>query len=154
LEDGELLAEAPYEDLRGHAERVVAAVEGVFASAGRRREELSAVACDVGPGSFTGVRVGVSFAKGIALALDLPAVGVGSLEAMAAATFGTNRAVDGDAVVAVLDAKKGEVFLAAYARSGIAILPPQHVAREAAWRSIADVAEAWNLVVVGEIAAE
>src|SRR5437773_1126314 len=122
LEQGEVLAEAPYEDLRGHAERVVAAIERAFATARRNRDGLNGIACDVGPGSFTGVRVGVSLAKGIALGLDVPAVGVGSLEAMAAAAFGTNRAVDGDAVVPVLDAKKGEVFLAAYARSGVAIL--------------------------------
>jgi tRNA threonylcarbamoyladenosine biosynthesis protein TsaB len=135
VEDGpggpRVLGAASYEDLRGHAERLFAAIDAALAAAGLGREAIGALACDVGPGSFTGVRVGVSAAKGIALALGIGVVGVGSLEAMAAAS-GAPR------VVPMLDAKKDEVFAAVYDASGpvpILVDPPRHLARGdvAAW---------------------
>jgi tRNA threonylcarbamoyladenosine biosynthesis protein TsaB len=153
MEGDRILSHAPYEDLKGHAERIVLAVESTLAEAGITRGDLDALACDVGPGSFTGSRVGVAFTKGVALALELPVIGVSSLEAMAKAAFRTGRAATDDLVVPILDAKKGEVFLAAYGDRGL-MLPPRHVRREAAWQAVHALAEAHNLVVVGEIAAE
>ncbi len=107
---------------RGHAEallplieRVMAKVEGGFASLGR-------VAVTVGPGSFTGLRVGIAAARAIALAWDLPAVGVSTLAALAAPLILEEK--PGTTVVAV-DAKHGHVFLAAFHEDGRLMLAPR-----------------------------
>jgi tRNA threonylcarbamoyladenosine biosynthesis protein TsaB len=114
-----------------HGERLLGLIDGVLTRAGWQKRDLELVACSVGPGSFTGVRVGVATAKGIALALGLPIVGVGSLEVMAHAHFAGQDAPDADeAAVALLDARKGEVFWAAYAASGALLAGPGHLAAE------------------------
>ncbi|WP_173934630.1 tRNA (adenosine(37)-N6)-threonylcarbamoyltransferase complex dimerization subunit type 1 TsaB [Chelativorans sp. Marseille-P2723] len=69
---------------RGHAEHVMAVIAGALDEAGLTYSDLAAVAVAVGPGSFTGLRVGVSAARGLALALEIPAIGVTTLEALAA----------------------------------------------------------------------
>jgi tRNA threonylcarbamoyladenosine biosynthesis protein TsaB len=136
-----------------HGERLLGLVDGVLEQAGWKRRDLQLVACCLGPGSFTGVRVGVATAKGIALALELPIVGVGSLEVMAHAYF-AHRGVPADAeeaAIALLDARKGEVFWAAYAGTGALLAGPGHLAA-------AQIAELPRLVVrkktifLGEVA--
>jgi tRNA threonylcarbamoyladenosine biosynthesis protein TsaB len=155
LLDGErLLAAAAYDDLRGHAERIFAAIDEVLAAAGVPRGAVDALGCDVGPGSFTGVRVAVASAKGIALALGAPAVGVGSLEAMAAAAF-AGPAAPGDLVIPVIDARKGELFLAAYDAPGASPrVPPRHLPRAEVPAALAALGPAARLVIVGEVAEE
>lgn len=149
LRDGAPVGDAVYVDLQGHAERLFEAIDDALARAGLDRAALDALACDVGPGSFTGVRVGVASAKGVALALGLPLVGVVSLAAMAAAAFGAGAAGPDDVVLAAIDAKKGEVFRAAYRASGEVVLAPET-------RALAPEAFALpglpQLVVVGGIA--
>ena len=86
---------------RLHAERIFALIDDALLEAAWTKEELGLVACDLGPGSFTGVRVGLATAKGIALGLGIPIVGVGSLEAMAAAVI---HGTLGAPVLAVIDA--------------------------------------------------
>lgn len=71
--------------------------------------DLEAIAVGLGPGTFTGLRVGVATARGLAQSLDLPLIGVSSLRALALPALGASP------VLAVLDARRGEVFLAAYA---------------------------------------
>jgi tRNA threonylcarbamoyladenosine biosynthesis protein TsaB len=90
----------------GHAERLAPMVAAVLARAGAGYADLGRVAVTVGPGSFTGVRVGIAFARGLGLALDIPAVGVGSLDALVCPLL---RSGAGTAA-AVLDAKRGEVY--------------------------------------------
>jgi tRNA threonylcarbamoyladenosine biosynthesis protein TsaB len=113
-----------------HAERLFGFIDRLFAQAGWTKGDLELVACCVGPGSFTGVRVGVAAAKGIALALDLPIVGVGSLEAMARAHIGRMSVAGAadEAIVSLLDARKGEVFWAAYTSDGALLAGPGHIA--------------------------
>jgi tRNA threonylcarbamoyladenosine biosynthesis protein TsaB len=123
--DGEVIASACYEDETRHAERIFEAIDQVMADAGARREELGLLACDVGPGSFTGVRVGLATALGIARGLGVPMAGVLSLEAMAAAAFAQAPA---ERVVALLDARRAEVFVAVYARGGEVVVAPCHIA--------------------------
>ncbi|WP_437637901.1 tRNA (adenosine(37)-N6)-threonylcarbamoyltransferase complex dimerization subunit type 1 TsaB [Sorangium sp. So ce854] len=150
-----LLAATTYADLHGHAERIFGAIDQVLAAAGVTAAAVRALGCDVGPGSFTGVRVAVAAAKGVALALDVPAVGVTSLEAMAAAAFAAGAAGPGDLLVPLIDAKKGEVFLAAF--DGPAAppeMPPRHVPRDAALDAVAALAAGRRIVVVGAVAEE
>ncbi len=96
---------------RGHAERLMPMIETALEDAGVAFADLERMAVTTGPGSFTGVRVGIAAARGLALALDIPAVGIGSLEALAAPVA---RARDTGTVVAALDARRGEVYLLAH----------------------------------------
>ncbi len=96
---------------RHHAESIAPAIEFVCRRAAVRLSELDAVGVDVGPGLFTGLRVGVGTAKALAFALERPLVGVGSLEILAQAVA-TSGIAPGTLVVPVVDAKRGEVFVA------------------------------------------
>ncbi|AGP34910.1 tRNA (adenosine(37)-N6)-threonylcarbamoyltransferase complex dimerization subunit type 1 TsaB [Sorangium cellulosum] len=150
-----LLAATAYADLHGHAERIFGAIDEVLAAAGVPPAAVEALGCDVGPGSFTGVRVAVAAAKGIALALDAPIAGVTSLEAMAAAAFAEGAAAPGDLLVPLIDAKKGEVFLAAFDRPAAPPeVPPRHLPRDAAFDAVAALAAGRRIVVVGAVAEE
>jgi tRNA threonylcarbamoyladenosine biosynthesis protein TsaB len=101
-----ILARAEERLGRGHAERLPPMVDEALAEARIGYNEIDRIAVTTGPGSFTGVRVGIAFARGLALALDVPAVGIGTLHALAhshgARCEGT--------IAAVLDARRGEVY--------------------------------------------
>ncbi len=104
--DGDVVRAARSEPMtRGHQERIAVLAREVAAEAGVKFADLTRIAVTVGPGSFTGLRVGLSFAKGLATALSLPCVGINTLEALAA-TSGAAGFVAG-----VLDAKMGQVYL-------------------------------------------
>jgi tRNA threonylcarbamoyladenosine biosynthesis protein TsaB len=103
-------------DLRG--EGVVAAVAALLRDAGCRAHDVDAVAVSVGPGSFTGVRIGVAAAQGFCRAVGAPAVAVGTLDALAAAARGTEWGVAGTRLLASVDARRGEVYAALYRVGG------------------------------------
>ncbi len=103
--DGAVLAALSEPMSRGHQERIASMTREVMAEAGLAFSELDRIGVTVGPGSFTGLRVGLAFAKGLALALDCPCVGIGALEALAAS------AGDPADCAAVIDAGRGRVFL-------------------------------------------
>lgn len=107
---------------KGHAERLIGIVERVLTDAGSSYGDLARIAVTVGPGSFTGIRVGVSAARGLALALAIPAIGVSTLEAMTASVRDDRRA--GAAVLAVLDARRGEVYAALFDAAGNPLRDP------------------------------
>jgi tRNA threonylcarbamoyladenosine biosynthesis protein TsaB len=94
---------------RRHAEQLVPAIEHLRDECGVRLDHLAAVAVGIGPGLFTGLRVGVTTAKVMAQALRIPVVGVPSLDLVAYPLRHTERAI-----VAVLDARRREVFAARY----------------------------------------
>ncbi|MEO5756302.1 MAG: tRNA (adenosine(37)-N6)-threonylcarbamoyltransferase complex dimerization subunit type 1 TsaB [Mesorhizobium sp.] len=96
---------------KGHAEHLMAVIDAAFKESRVGYADLGAVAVSIGPGSFTGLRVGVSAARGLALALKIPAIGVTTLEALAAQAA-TN--FPGRAVLAVLDAGREEIHAALY----------------------------------------
>ena len=81
--DGQVIGESA-EDMRvGHAERLFGLIETTLAAARVTYNNLGAIAVVSGPGSFSGVRIGVAAARGLALALGVPAIGVGTLEGLA-----------------------------------------------------------------------
>jgi tRNA threonylcarbamoyladenosine biosynthesis protein TsaB len=106
-----VLATATVSRGRHHAESIAPAIEFVCRRAGVRLSALDAVGVDIGPGLFTGLRVGVGTAKALAFALERPLVGVSSLEVLAHAVA-TSGVVVGTLVVPVVDARRGEVFVA------------------------------------------
>jgi tRNA threonylcarbamoyladenosine biosynthesis protein TsaB len=104
--DGErVLARLSEPMTRGHQERLATMVREAMAAAGIEFAALDRIGVTVGPGSFTGLRVGLAFAKGLALALDIPCVGIGSLQALAVSI-----ACQGHTAAAI-DAKRGQVYL-------------------------------------------
>ena len=118
---------------RGHAERVLPWAEALLAEAGLRRADLDAIAVSRGPGAFTGVRLGISIAQGIALALGCPLVPVSTLAVLARG--GLRQCADGDArVLAAIDARMGEVYAGGFAGDGAGLraLGPEVVAAPAA----------------------
>lgn len=98
-----VLASASESMMKGHQERLATMVREVMQAAGLGFSDLDRIGVTVGPGSFTGLRVGVAFAKGLSAALGVPCVGVGTLEALAGGADGL--------VAAVVDAKRGQVYL-------------------------------------------
>src|SRR5215204_4969488 len=84
IDGGRVLAHRSEVMARGHQERLAPMAEAVMREAGLSFDRLERVGVTVGPGSFTGLRVGVAFAKGLASALAIPAEGVGTQEELAA----------------------------------------------------------------------
>src|SRR6266852_7071139 len=110
LVDGErLLGEVTLDVAVNHSERLMAAVDRLVSECGLSPHDLDGLAVSIGPGSFTGLRVGIATVKGLGLALDLPVAAVPTLDALAA------RLPFADAPVCpILDARKGEVYLSLY----------------------------------------
>ena len=103
-EDGRTLATASEAMARGHQERLGPLVREVMAEAGVPFSALDRIGVTVGPGSFTGLRVGLAFAKGLGFALERPVVGIGTLEALAATAGGEGT------TAAVVDARRGQLW--------------------------------------------
>jgi tRNA threonylcarbamoyladenosine biosynthesis protein TsaB len=99
-----------------HAERLNPTIEICLKSAGVRLGELDAIAVSKGPGSFTGLRIGVSAAKGLCFGLDIPLIGLDSLRIMTEQARMKNLAFD--YCIPMLDARRMEVYTAMYAYSG------------------------------------
>lgn len=106
---------------KGHAEHLMAVIEEALAQAGKTYADLGRIAVTTGPGSFTGVRVGVSAARGFSLALKIPAVGVTTLEALA---YETRQVFGPMKVLAALDAGREELHAAVYDADGKALRQP------------------------------
>ncbi len=106
---------------RRHAETLAPAIDHVLTQAGASLADVTAVALDVGPGLFTGLRVGVATAQGLAEGLGVGVVEVTSLEVLAREAY--DAGAEGG-VVAVVDARRGEVFAACYAGPGTPVEPP------------------------------
>lgn len=101
----------------GHATRLLRMSDELLAAGGVRWGQLDRIAVGIGPGRFTGLRVGIATARGLAQSLAIDLVGVSSLRALAEAAA-RSEAERERVVVAVIDARRGEVFGAAYATSG------------------------------------
>lgn len=130
---------------RRHAELVLPMADAVLEEAGLQRKQLDGIAVGRGPGAFTGVRLGVSVAQGLAFALDLPVAPVSSLAALA-----MQAPNNGAAILALIDARMGEIYAGAFRHeaNGLVIAiddervcPPQNLA----WPS----APAWNVIGSG-----
>jgi tRNA threonylcarbamoyladenosine biosynthesis protein TsaB len=107
VSDGEVLGERT-----SRAVTVLEDVDALLRQAGAHTRELEGIAVGIGPGSFTGVRVGLATARGLAFALGVPVAGVSTLDALAAGAPGA---------VPVIDARRGEVFVL---REEPRVLPP------------------------------
>jgi tRNA threonylcarbamoyladenosine biosynthesis protein TsaB len=109
--DGRLAAVA-IRSSRSHGFELPAAVDEVLETVGASLGDLSAIAVAIGPGSFTGLRVGLSYAKGIAAARKISIVGVSSLDALVLCAG--SGLTEGASICPVIDARKGEVYTGLY----------------------------------------
>lgn len=106
---------------RGHAEALMPMIERLRETAALDFATLDRIAVTVGPGSFTGLRVGIAAARGIGLAARIPVVGVTTLAAFAAPLIAADAST---AVIAVIDARHAHVFLQAFDRDGTTRIEP------------------------------
>jgi tRNA threonylcarbamoyladenosine biosynthesis protein TsaB len=138
LPDGRAVEEhdEPAPESRGrHASRLLGLVERVLASAGVSWDDVDRLAVGVGPGGFTGLRIGIATARALAQARGLGVVGVGSLEALAAG------ADSAQPVAAVIDARRGEVFAAVFGPDGAPLVAPAALAPAALAERLAALPE-------------
>jgi tRNA threonylcarbamoyladenosine biosynthesis protein TsaB len=131
---------------RRHTELVLPMADALLAEAGIDRHALDAIAVGRGPGAFTGVRLGVSLAQGMALGLDLPVITISSLAALALEA----PEEDGAAILAVIDARMGEIYAASYRRDdngGLVALDEERIVT--AETLVLPQAGAWQVVGTG-----
>lgn len=120
---------------RGHQERLAGMARDVMAAAGWAYDALDRIAVTTGPGSFTGLRVGLAFAQGLGLALDRPVTGLSTLEALAVEAADAGEATGRTAVWALIDARRGQVYAQGF-RGGAPLGPPAALDLEAAVQRI------------------
>jgi tRNA threonylcarbamoyl adenosine modification protein YeaZ len=121
-ERGGILASESIPMLRGHAEALLPLVSRVMTEAGIEFAALDRVAVTVGPGSFTGLRVGVSAARGIAVAAGKPAVGLTTLAALAAPYIAID---DMTPLVAAIDVRNDQVYMQMFGAAGRSLIQPR-----------------------------
>lgn len=143
---GESVIERHLHAPREHARLMLPMIDEVLAEAGLSKRALDAVAVGRGPGAFTGVRLAISIAQGLALGLDRPVVPVSTLAALALEA-------DGDCIAAAIDARMGEVYFAWFERdddglvapvSEEMIRPPEAVAQRGRIASFAAIGTGWS----------
>jgi tRNA threonylcarbamoyladenosine biosynthesis protein TsaB len=108
--------------MRGHAEALMPLIAAVMSAANTEFFDLDRIAVTVGPGSFTGLRVGVAAARGIALAAGKPAVGLTTLAALAAPFFDADET---KALLAVIDARHDQVYMQLFGSGGRTLIAPR-----------------------------
>jgi len=124
--EGQILAH--YEDFggRNHAALISGYIKGCLDFAAGHEIRPDAVAVSLGPGSYTGLRIGLSEAKGLAYALDIPLIGVGTLELMATRVMFSTLDIDPESIfVPMIDARRMEVYTAAYDFGLCRLMEPQ-----------------------------
>lgn len=109
---------------RGHAEIIMDVIVAILARNGLGYENLEKIAVTTGPGSFTGLRIGLSVARGLGLALGLPVLGISSLLALSLSHDG--------AIVLIVDAKRGQAYRQTFRAPGAPQSPPELVALDQA----------------------
>jgi tRNA threonylcarbamoyladenosine biosynthesis protein TsaB len=133
-EAGKLIAQESQAMKRGHAEALMPLIGRVIASSGIAFANLGRIAVTTGPGSFTGLRVGLSAARGIALAANIPVVGVTTLTAYAAPIVSQNLEPP---VISAIDARHDHVYLQVVSGNGSALVRPRVA-------PIAEALDAWR----------
>ena len=106
---------------QGHAEALMPMIARVMAAAAIDYDALDRIAVTVGPGSFTGLRVGIATARGLAMAAKKPAIGVTTTEALAAAVLANERHDSSQKILSVIDSKRDDVFAQVFAIDGTPI---------------------------------
>jgi tRNA threonylcarbamoyladenosine biosynthesis protein TsaB len=134
-EQGGIVASESLPMVRGHAEALLPLLQRVMHDAGVSFPDIDRIAVTTGPGSFTGLRVGIAAARGIALAAEKPAVGLSTLSAYAAPHIAND---DRFPVVAAIDARHGHVYLQVFAPGARSFTAPRLASLQEAVKAAAE----------------
>lgn len=115
---GKIIASKELANGYTHAENLNVFIDEVMQSAGKKLSDLDAVAVGLGPGSYTGLRIGVSTVKGLAYAVGCPVVGIPTLEHMALGYVAKHQPTEGTVLIPMLDARRMEVYTAVFDHNG------------------------------------
>lgn len=121
--DGDVLAHEAREMSRGQAEVLLPMAQDVLASAGLMPKDLSAIAITRGPGAFTGMRIGLAAARAFALSLNIPCIGVTTLEAVAHGVSAKERAAH--VILAAVESKRADIYVQLFDEHLKALCEPQ-----------------------------
>jgi len=149
--NGEILAVKELNQRNVHAEVITVFIEEIFAAAGKTYRDVDAIAVSSGPGSYTGLRIGVSTAKGLCYAMDKPLIAVETMQAMAdgiAATLADENLL----LCPMIDARRMEVYTALFDAKGNRIKPTS--AEIIDENSFADVLQEQKILFFGDGAAK
>ncbi|TNM66299.1 tRNA (adenosine(37)-N6)-threonylcarbamoyltransferase complex dimerization subunit type 1 TsaB [Aliirhizobium smilacinae] len=113
---------------KGHAERLMAVIDQALDEAGVDLKSVGKIAVMIGPGSFTGIRVGVAAARGLALSLGIECVGVSTLETLAASHLAISHS--DKPVLVAMDAKREEIYAQAFGVDGVSLNVPAALSAE------------------------
>ena len=105
-ENDDCILELNINNNKTHSETLMPLIDGLFRTANLKLSDIDAIACDVGPGSFTGIRIGISSVKAIAESLSIPVIGVSSLEALAY----NIQDIDCKTICSLIDARNNQVY--------------------------------------------
>lgn len=108
LDDDKLIQELNISDQKTHSEKLMPLVQKLFETTGYTLDDIDLIACDIGPGSFTGIRIGVATVKALAEVKNIPVVGISSLEGLAYNVSGF------DYICSILDARNNQVYMAIF----------------------------------------
>jgi len=144
LRDGAVLSDRAEDMARGHAERLAPMAGEALAEAGVNIADLDRIGVVVGPGGFTGVRVALAFARGLAIGADIGVVGVTSL-----ATLAGNVTAASGLIAPVIDARRGEIYAGLYGLAGEVLAAPFVAAPEQALRILVHKAGPVHVTLAG-----
>jgi tRNA threonylcarbamoyladenosine biosynthesis protein TsaB len=133
-----------------YSEKVVQLIRSLLASQDASLKSLDGIAVSIGPGSFTGLRIGLGVAKGLAIAVDRPIVAISTLDALAGSVIYGGLIENERGFAALIDAKRGDCYCALYVNKEGAVLRAKdpHVATVAG--VVKDLPAEWRLLVTGE----
>ncbi|MDA0238638.1 MAG: tRNA (adenosine(37)-N6)-threonylcarbamoyltransferase complex dimerization subunit type 1 TsaB [Proteobacteria bacterium] len=143
-DEGQVLAYRHESMARGQAEALFPIIQSVLSEAGAGYAELEGLAVTTGPGSFTGLRIGLAAARGIVLAASIPALGVTSFDALLQAM--PEAEIDGRAILVALDSKRSDPYFQLYSATREPLSSPNSCLPEEVLRLIGDR----PVVVIGD----
>jgi tRNA threonylcarbamoyladenosine biosynthesis protein TsaB len=114
VQNQSVIAQRALAEKHVHSEKLLPMIDEVLRDASLSAKHLDAIAVSIGPGSFTGLRIGLSTAKGLALSLSIPVIAVPTLDALAYAFFRTKSGAFAAVVCPMIDAKRNEAFFCFY----------------------------------------
>lgn len=123
--EGQLIGLRELNERNIHASHITLFIEEVLAEAGKKMSDLDAVAVSKGPGSYTGLRIGVSTAKGLCYALEIPLIAVNTLQAMASGLKASGLGDKHTLFCPMIDARRMEVFTAIFDYEGKEVHPTE-----------------------------
>ncbi|MCW3124288.1 MAG: tsaB [Flavipsychrobacter sp.] len=148
--DGNILATRSNTEMRNHAATINIMIQDVLAEAGSSLQCIDAVAICGGPGSYTGLRIGMATAKGLCYALDKPLIATDRLTLLAYNTWLKN-GKEGVKYISLITAREKEYFIAIYDQDFAIILPPQHILEQQLKDMVANIACAF---IIGDAPSE